>query len=143
MKSMLSVSMVMRMNPMKKLPHWPFPCLCSAGTFVINSDASDPAPKAAFEKTTKNFEKEYPDIKIKYNLYDHEAYKTTIRNRLDTAPPDVVFWYTGNRMKAFVDKKLFEDVSDIWGANNMHEDFATAAPAMTIDGKQWGVPYTY
>ncbi len=114
-----------------------------AGTLVINSDASDPAPKAAFAEIVKKFEAEYPDISVKYNLYDHEAYKTTIRNWLVTSPPDVVFWYAGNRMKAFVDKKLFEDVSDIWEANNMKADFATAKPAMTVDGKQWGVPYTY
>ncbi|MGY5451823.1 ABC transporter substrate-binding protein [Agarivorans sp. MS3-6] len=115
----------------------------NAGTLIINSDASDPAPKAAFEEIIADFEKEYPDIKVKYNLYDHEAYKTTIRNWLVTSPPDVVHWYAGNRMKAFVDKGLFEDVSDIWQQNDMAADFATAAPAMTIDGKQWGVPYTY
>ncbi|WP_406610261.1 ABC transporter substrate-binding protein [Agarivorans sp. JK6] len=115
----------------------------NAGELIINSDASDPAPKAAFAEIIAEFEKEYPDIKVKYNLYDHEAYKTTIRNWLVTSPPDVVHWYAGNRMKAFVDKGLFEDVSDLWQQNDMAADFATAAPAMTIDGKQWGVPYTY
>ena len=114
-----------------------------AGNLVINSDASDPAPKAAFNEIITAFEKENPDIKVTYNLYDHEGYKTTIRNWLVTSPPDVVFWYAGNRMKAFVDKGLFEDVSDIWNANDMHQDFASSKPAMTIDGKQWGVPYTY
>lgn len=53
------------------------------------------------------------------------------------------FWYAGNRMKAFVDRGLFEDVSDIWTDNNMKQDFAAAAPAMTVQGKQFGVPYTY
>ncbi|MCG7588549.1 ABC transporter substrate-binding protein, partial [Photobacterium sp. OFAV2-7] len=98
---------------------------------------------AAFENIIEMFEKENPDITVKYNLYDKEGYKTTIRNWLVTSPPDVVFWYAGNRMKAFVDRGLFEDVSDLWTENNMHQDFATAAPAMTIDNKQWGVPFTY
>ncbi len=114
-----------------------------AGTLVINSDASDPAPKAAWGEIVKRFEAENPDITVKYNLYDHEAYKTTIRNWLVTSPPDVVFWYAGNRMKTFVDRGLFEDVSDIWADNNMKQDFKSAAPAMTINDKQWGVPYTY
>jgi len=114
-----------------------------ASELIINSDASDPAPKAAFGEIVKAFEQENPDIKVTYNLYDHEGYKTTIRNWLVTSPPDVVFWYAGNRMKAFVDRGLFEDVSDIWDTNKLHQDFASAAPAMTIDGKQWGVPYTY
>ncbi|OEE86820.1 sugar ABC transporter substrate-binding protein [Enterovibrio norvegicus FF-162] len=115
----------------------------AAGTLVINSDASDPAPKKAWAEVIAKFEQENPDIEVKYNLYDHEAYKTTIRNWLVTSPPDVVFWYAGNRMKTFVDRGLFEDVSDIWTANGMVEDFASAAPAMTINDKQYGVPYTY
>ncbi|MFS1881009.1 ABC transporter substrate-binding protein [Vibrio splendidus] len=114
-----------------------------AGTLVINSDASDPAPKEAWGEIINRFEKENPDITVKYNLYDHESYKTTIRNWLVTSPPDVVFWYAGNRMKAFVDRGLFEDVSDIWTDNNMKQDFASTAPAMTVNGKQFGVPYTY
>lgn len=114
-----------------------------AGELVINSDASDPAPKAAFAEIIKKFEAANPDITIKYNLYDHESYKTTIRNWLVTTPPDVVFWYAGNRMKTFVDRGLFTDVSDLWKEQNMAEDYASAMPAMTIDGKQWGVPYTY
>ncbi len=115
----------------------------TAGTLVINSDASDPAPKEAWGEIIKRFEMENPDITVKYNLYDHEAYKTTIRNWLVTSPPDVVFWYAGNRMKTFVDRGLFEDVSDLWADKNMKQDFTAAAPAMTVNGKQYGVPYTY
>lgn len=114
-----------------------------AGELVINSDASDPAPKAAFAEIVKKFEAANPDVTVKYNLYDHESYKTTIRNWLVTTPPDVVFWYAGNRMKTFVDRGLFMDVSDLWKEQGMEKDYASAMPAMTIDGKQWGVPYTY
>ncbi|WP_394179467.1 ABC transporter substrate-binding protein [Marinomonas posidonica] len=117
--------------------------LASAGTLVINSDQADPAPKKAFAEIIQKFEQENPDITVKYNLYDKEAYKTAIRNWLSTSPPDVVFWYAGNRMKAFVDRGLFEDVSDLWDNNGLKKDMASAAPAMTIDGKQWGMPYTY
>jgi len=114
-----------------------------AGTLVINSDASDPAPKKAWGEVVKRFEQEYPDITVKYNLYDHEAYKTTIRNWLVTSPPDVVFWYAGNRMKTFVDRGLFEDVSDLWQQQGMYDDFSSAKAAMSVNDKQYGVPYTY
>jgi len=53
-----------------------------AGTLVINTDTSDPAPKAAFEELIKDFEAENSDITIKWNLFDHEGYKTSIRNFL-------------------------------------------------------------
>lgn len=114
-----------------------------AGELVINSDASDPAPKEAWAEIIERFKAENPDVTVKYNLYDHEAYKTTIRNWLVTSPPDVVFWYAGNRMKTFVDRGLFEDVSDLWQEKDMLNDYKSAAPAMTINGKQYGVPYTY
>ncbi len=53
-----------------------------AGTLVINSDASDPAPKKAWAEVIEKFEETYPDIEVKYNLYDHEA----------TKPPSVTGW---------------------------------------------------
>lgn len=114
-----------------------------AGTLVINSDQADPAPKKAFAEIVDKFTAENPDVEIKYNLYDKEGYKTAIRNWLATSPPDLVFWYAGNRMKTFVERGMFEDVSDIWESENLHTSMSTAEAAMTIDDKQWGVPYTY
>tara|TARA_R110001632_G_scaffold41641_2_gene104861 strand:+ start:34384 stop:35607 length:1224 start_codon:yes stop_codon:yes gene_type:complete len=117
--------------------------MANAGTLVINSDQADPAPKKAFAEIVQKFEGENPDITVKYNLYDKEGYKTAIRNWLSTSPPDVVFWYAGNRMKAFVDRGLFEDVSDVWIKEDLKTNMPSATPAMTINDKQWGVPYTY
>lgn len=117
--------------------------MANAGTLVINSDQADPAPKKAFTEIVQKFESENPDITVKYNLYDKEGYKTAIRNWLSTSPPDVVFWYAGNRMKTFVDRGLFEDVSDIWEKEGLKANMPSATPAMTIDDKQWGLPYTY
>ncbi|WP_111639855.1 ABC transporter substrate-binding protein [Marinomonas shanghaiensis] len=117
--------------------------MVNAGTLVINSDQADPAPKKAFAEIIQKFENENPDVTVKYNLYDKEGYKTAIRNWLATTPPDIVFWYAGNRMKAFVDRGLFEDVSDIWDQQELKKNMASAAPAMTINNKQWGIPYTY
>ena len=117
--------------------------IANAGTLVINSDQADPAPKKAFAEIVQKFEGENPDITVKYNLYDKEGYKTAIRNWLSTSPPDVVFWYAGNRMKAFVDRGLFEDVSDVWKKEDLKANMPSATPAMTINDKQWGVPYTY
>ncbi len=114
-----------------------------AGELVINYDGSDPAPKEAFTKVIAEFEAANPDIKVKWNLFDHEGYKTSIRNFLTAEAPDVAAWYAGNRMAPFVNAGLFEDVTDVWEENGLNEDLASAAAAMTIDGKKWGVPYTY
>jgi multiple sugar transport system substrate-binding protein len=117
--------------------------VASAGELIINTDASDPAPKAAFQAVVDGFMKANPDVKVKINTFDHEGYKTSIRNFLSANPPDVVNWYAGNRMAPFVKANLFEDVSDIWAKNGLKEKLKSSVSSMTIDGKQWGVPYTY
>jgi multiple sugar transport system substrate-binding protein len=115
----------------------------NAGVITLNTDASDPAPKAAFAALVKSFEAANPGITVKINTFDHEGYKTSIRNFLTADAPDVVNWYAGNRMAPFVDAGLFEDVSDVWKANGLEKSLASAAPSMTQNGKQWGIPYTY
>lgn len=110
---------------------------------IINYDGSDPAPKKAFEWVIAEFSKKYPDINVKWNLFDHEGYKTSIRNFLTADAPDIAAWYAGNRMLPFVKAGLFEDVSDVWDNAGFNESLASAGPSMTISGKKWGVPYTY
>ena len=109
---------------------------------VINYDDLNPAPKAAFETIVEDFKAANPDINVVTNIQDREAYKTAIRNFLTADAPDVASWYAGNRMRPFVDAGLFMDVSDVWEENNLSEPLAATKPSMTVDGKQYGVPYT-
>ena len=117
-------------------------CLSAAsaqsGEIVINSDTSDPAPKAAMQALIDGFQKAHPDVTVKWNNFDHEGYKTSIRNFLTAEPPDVAAWYAGNRMAPFVAAGLFEDVTDVWENNNLDESLKSAAASMTIDGKEVG-----
>ena len=110
---------------------------------VITFDDMNPGPKAAFENAIAQFQKENPDINVVANNGDREEHKAAIRNFLIADAPDVTSWYPGNRMRPFVKAGLFEDVSDVWDANNFHEDLAAIKPTMTIGGRQWGVPYSY
>jgi len=115
-----------------------------AGTLKVTNNSSNVDNHKLWKETIiPTFEKENPDIKVEMTIYDHEAYKTQIRNFLPAEPPDVVNWFSGNRMKFFVNQGLFEDVSDVWDQNNLHNELAAARSTMTVDGKQWGVPTTY
>jgi multiple sugar transport system substrate-binding protein len=80
---------------------------------------------------------------VQLQNFDHEGYKTAIRNFLTTDAPDLANWYAGNRMAPFVEAGQFMDVSDVWAANGLSESLGSALASMTIDGAQWGVPYTY
>ena len=112
------------------------------GELRIFLDTSDPAPRATMEEAIARFGEQHPDLDIETTIIDHEAYKTQIRNFLTANPPDVAAWYAGNRMLPYVDAGLFEDVSDLW-AEPEFESLASTKGAMTLEGKQWGVPYTY
>ena len=113
-----------------------------SGELKIFSDMSNPAPRAVMEGMVERFGEMHPDLDIELTVIDREAYKTQIRNFLTANPPDVANWYAGNRMAPYVDAGLFEDVSDLWDAE-MSESLASTKGAMTLDGKQGGVPYTY
>ena len=114
-----------------------------AGDLVINFDDPNPAPKAGFEAAVEAFKLANPDINVTVNINDREAHKTAIRNFLSAEAPDVTSWYPGNRMAPFVEAGLFEDVSDLWEKEGFNDSLAAIRPTMTIDGKQWGVPYSY
>lgn len=103
----------------------------------------DPIPLAAMEALIAAFEAANPDIDVQLNNFDHEGYKTAIRNFLTADAPDLANWYAGNRMAPFVNAGQFLDVTDVWDQNGLNETLSSAAASMTIDGKKWGIPYTY
>ncbi len=114
-----------------------------AGDLSIIFDDLNPSPKAGFEAAVEKFKAANPDINVTYSINDREAHKTAIRNFLSAEAPDVTSWYPGNRMAPFVNAGQFEDISDVWEAEGFSDSLASTKSAMTIDGKQWGVPYTY
>lgn len=113
-----------------------------SGELNITSDMSNPAPRAVMEGLAAQFDEMHPDLTVNLTIVDREAWKTQIRNSLSANAPDVVNWYAANRMGPYVSAGLFEDVSDVW-ADEALAGLSSTKGAMTIDGKQYGVPYTY
>ncbi|KQI72221.1 sugar ABC transporter substrate-binding protein [Loktanella sp. 5RATIMAR09] len=113
-----------------------------SGELNIISDMSNPAPRAVMEGLAADFDALHPNLEVNLTIVDREAWKTQIRNALGANPPDVVNWYAANRMRPYVDAGLFADISDLW-AEPEFEALASTKGAMTLDGAQWGVPYTY
>ncbi|CTQ48209.1 ABC transporter substrate-binding protein [Jannaschia donghaensis] len=111
-----------------------------SGDMRIVSDMSNPAPRAVMEGLVADFGEMHPDLNIELEIVDRDGWKGQIRNALSSNPPDVINWYAANRMMPFVNAGLFEDVSDLW---DEIEGLDSVKGALTIDDKQWGVPYTY
>ena len=112
------------------------------GTLRITSDMSNPGPRAVMESLAAEFDEMHPNLEVDLTIVDREAWKTQIRNALSAEPPDVVNWYAANRMGPFVDAGLFMDITDWWEAGD-YAGLESVRGALTQDGRQWGIPYTY
>ena len=116
----------------------------AGGKLVIASNASDQAPRAAFEEIVAKFQAANPDIDVQMNTTEHEAFKTAIRTILAADKgPDVATWFAGNRMAGFVEDGLFGDISDVWAQEGLASSMASTMPSVTFDGKQYALPYSY
>jgi multiple sugar transport system substrate-binding protein len=111
-----------------------------ARTLIVDANTSDPAPRAAWEAVVADFQRENPGVEVKFNIYDHESYKKSIRNWLTGASPDVVFWFGGNRMREFVGRQLLTEVSELFRGEVLSR---AGIDLVSVDGRQYGVPYSY
>ena len=114
-----------------------------AETLVINTDRSGTDQKNAMNKIAAAFEAANPGTTVTINYSDVELYKTSIRNFLVTNPPDLAFWFTGARMRAFTKRDLFEDISSFYDENNLRGPMAPFMDAVSDGGKQYMMPTNF
>ncbi|RYH21551.1 MAG: extracellular solute-binding protein, partial [Alcaligenaceae bacterium] len=114
--------------------------LAQQNTLVINTDRSGVGQKAAFNNIVSDFEAKNAGVKVTVNYSDVESYKTSIRNFLVTSPPDVAFWFTGARMRAFTKRQLFEDLSGFYAETKLSEPMKPFMPAVMDGGKPFMMP---
>ena len=112
------------------------------GELNIISDMSNPAPRAVMEGLVAGFQDLHPDLTINLDVVDREAWKSQIRNALSADAPDVVNWYAANRMRPFVESDLFLDITDMFDNGDL-PGLEAVRGALTINDRQWGVPYTF
>jgi multiple sugar transport system substrate-binding protein len=115
------------------------PAIGQTRQLTIITERSNANTRAAFAQIAAAFERE-AGATVTINNMDHEAHKTAIWNYLVASPPDVCFWFTGNRMRAFVKRGLFDDISDLVARENYKDVLGMNLESVTVDGKQWGLP---
>lgn len=113
------------------------PLFAKTRQLVIISDKSGDQRKV-LEKIVADFEKE-SGIKVSLNNMDHEAHKTAIRNYLVASPPDINFWFSGERMRGFVERGLLADITDLVEKEKW-ADVVPSLGATTVKGRQYGLP---
>lgn len=114
-----------------------------AQTLTINTDRSGAGQKAAMTKIAADFESKNPGVKVVINFSDVESYKTSIRNFLVTTPPDIAFWFTGARMRAFTKRNLFEDLTDFFAEQKLEEPMKPFIAAVSDGDKRFMLPTNF
>ncbi len=115
------------------------PAVAQSKELTIISNIGNAAQRDVLQRLASEYEKA-SGVKITINNMDHEAHKTAIRSYLVVGAPDLCFWFSGNRMKAFVKRDLFDDISDLFERENYKSVLGPSAAAVTVDGKQYGLP---
>jgi len=110
------------------------PAIAQAQDVNIISDENNADALAILRKIADDFGKQ-AGVKVVVNNMDHEAHKTAIRNYLVAGAPDICFWFSGNRMRAFVKRGLFDDISDLF-EKEKYKDVLGAA-AGSASGAAW------
>lgn len=112
-------------------------------TLTINTDRSGAGQKAAMTKIAADFEAKNPGTKVTINFSDVESYKTSIRNFLVTTPPDIAFWFTGARMRAFTKRGLFEDLTGFFAEQKLEEPMKPFLAAVSDGDKRFMLPTNF
>ena len=107
---------------------------------ATESDANRPA----YEKAIAEFEAAHPDIKIDWDAFENESYKTKIQvamNDSDTLP-DIFFTWSGAFLGDFV------DAGNVMRLDDAYKPFANELPEVmlsnsTYNGGHYAVPLTY
>jgi multiple sugar transport system substrate-binding protein len=113
------------------------------GTVSFGSNASDPVPKAAYEKVFAAFKTKTGGT-VDVNTVDHNTFQEQINSYLQGKPDDVFTWFAGYRMQFFAQRGLATDISDVWGKVGANYSDALKGASTGSDGqKQFFIPFYY
>lgn len=118
---------------------FPIPAIAQPQVVNVISAESNSKTVAALNRIAEAFSKE-TGTSVVVNNMNSEAHKTAIRNYLVAGAPDVCFWFSGNRMRAFVKRGLFDDISDLVEKEGYKNVLGTSVGSVTVEGKQYGLP---
>ncbi|SPJ32817.1 ABC transporter substrate-binding protein [Kushneria phyllosphaerae] len=114
------------------------PAIAKPRRLIIISDLNA-AQAPAFQAIAAEFGRQ-SGTEVIVNNIAHEANKTAIRNYLVADPPDICFWFSGQRMRQFVGMGLFSDISDLVEHEGIDRALGPLLDTVSIDGRQYGLP---
>jgi raffinose/stachyose/melibiose transport system substrate-binding protein len=98
--------------------------------------------KAPFEKVIKEYQASHPGVKLVIDATENEAYKTKIRSTVAAGEaPDVFFYWSGGRMKGFVEAGALMPLNDYLNDGTKERMLPGTAVNATFNNIIYGLPY--
>jgi multiple sugar transport system substrate-binding protein len=114
----------------------------ATGKVSLGSNLSDAVPKKALADAVTSFQTANPGITVSTNTVDHSNFQNNISNYLAATPEDVITWFSGYRMRAFVNQGLFTPIDDVWaGPTGALYTDAVKTACTANDGKKYMIPF--
>jgi multiple sugar transport system substrate-binding protein len=90
------------------------------------------------------FEKQTPNVKIRFIVREGESYKKDLRNMLEIDTGyDVAFWMAGERFYKYVRLGLVSPINDIWQSHQLGNNFAdNLNGAITFNQQIYAIPFS-
>lgn len=91
------------------------------------------------------FEADNPDLNIEISTVAHEDFKDALRIWLSaSAPPEVLTWFAGERVKYFVDHGLIGEITDVWQRAGWDESIPDAFDSISfVNDEAYFLPHNW
>ena len=90
------------------------------------------------------FEKQTPNVKIRFIVREGESYKKDLQNMLEKDDGyDVVFWMAGERFNKYIRLDLVTPITDIWQSHQLSDNFSeNLNNAITFNKQIYAIPFS-
>ena len=90
------------------------------------------------------FEKQTPNVKIRFIVREAESYKDDLQNMLEKENGyDVAFWMAGERFNKYIRLDLVTPITDIWQSHQLSDNFSNNLNnAITFNKKIYAIPFS-
>ena len=113
----------------------------ASGSVRVGSNYSDEKTNGALKAALDALPNE--DLTIDLNEVDHNTWQENINTYMQDPADDVIPWFAALRMGALARQDFLLDISDVW-TNTLDDQLSGGfKSAVTWEGAQYGVPWTY
>jgi multiple sugar transport system substrate-binding protein len=90
------------------------------------------------------FEKQTPNVKIRFIVREGESYKNDLQNMLEKEDGyDVAFWMAGERFNKYIRLDLVTPITDIWQSHQLSDNFSNNLNnAITFNKEIYAIPFS-